>query len=293
MSAHPHDNPISADDALARLIDGNRRFLRGESRPAAGLESLASLALAQRPYATILGCSDSRVPPELLFDACLGELFVVRVAGNILSPEVAGSFQYAASHLGTPLFMVLGHTRKMRRGLRGRLGDQARWRPGLLADSDSARQHPAGASRVRSRAISQGATVAGRRGQRALDGSPGPRVAGGKGPHRGGPHEDRRRGLRNRDGPRPASRFGSRAVLKVRSRRGSIEVAGRGFGRDLGGWSTSVLRRQSNRDETSTHPCREAPCILRDRFRRIRLSPRRAGPSASPSAPSGVRAAVG
>jgi carbonic anhydrase len=109
MSAHPVDNPISADEALARLMDGNRRFLRGESRPAAGLESLASLARAQRPYATILGCSDSRVPPERVFDAGLGELFVVRVAGNILSPEVAGSFQYAALHLGTPLFMVLGH----------------------------------------------------------------------------------------------------------------------------------------------------------------------------------------
>ena len=109
MAASPDDNPISADEALARLMDGNRRFLRGESRPAAGLESLASLAKAQRPYATILGCSDSRVPPERVFDAGLGELFVVRVAGNILSPEVAGSFQYAASHLGTPLFMVLGH----------------------------------------------------------------------------------------------------------------------------------------------------------------------------------------
>jgi carbonic anhydrase len=109
MSAHPDENPISADEALARLMDGNRRFLRGESRPAAGLESLASLAKAQRPYATILGCSDSRVPPERVFDAGLGELFVVRVAGNIMSPEVAGSFQYAASHLGTPLFMVLGH----------------------------------------------------------------------------------------------------------------------------------------------------------------------------------------
>jgi carbonic anhydrase len=107
---HSHDdNPISPDDALARLMDGNRRFLRGESRPAAGLESLASLAKSQRPYATILGCSDSRVPPERVFDAGLGELFVVRVAGNVLSAEVAGSFQYAASHLGTPLFMVLGH----------------------------------------------------------------------------------------------------------------------------------------------------------------------------------------
>ena len=65
--------------------------------------------MAQRPYATILGCSDSRVPPELLFDTGLGELFVVRVAGNICDPAVAGSLQYAGSHLQTRLFMVLGH----------------------------------------------------------------------------------------------------------------------------------------------------------------------------------------
>jgi carbonic anhydrase len=70
---------------------------------------LADLAKGQRPYATILGCSDSRVPPEWIFDAGLGELFVIRVAGNVLSPEVAGSLQYAGSHLHTPLFVVLGH----------------------------------------------------------------------------------------------------------------------------------------------------------------------------------------
>jgi carbonic anhydrase len=100
----------SADEALARLIAGNDRFLRGEAR-GAGLqrETLADLARGQRPYATILGCSDSRAPPEWVFDAGLGELFVVRVAGNVLSPEVAGSLQYAGSHLQTPLFMVLGH----------------------------------------------------------------------------------------------------------------------------------------------------------------------------------------
>jgi len=72
-------------------------------------EILAQLARAQRPYATILGCSDSRVPPELLFDAGFGELFIVRVAGNVISPEVMGSLQYAGVHLRTPLFVVLGH----------------------------------------------------------------------------------------------------------------------------------------------------------------------------------------
>jgi carbonic anhydrase len=69
----------------------------------------AALAKAQRPWATVLGCSDSRVPPELIFDVGLGALFVVRVAGNVISPEVLGSLQYAGVHLATPLFVVLGH----------------------------------------------------------------------------------------------------------------------------------------------------------------------------------------
>lgn len=110
MAPSPLDARPSADEALARLIDGNQRFLRGETRSAAfRRETLAELAKAQRPHATILGCSDSRVPPEWIFDAGLGELFVVRVAGNVLSPEIAGSLQYAGSYLETPLFVVLGH----------------------------------------------------------------------------------------------------------------------------------------------------------------------------------------
>ena len=90
----------SADEALARLIAGNERFLGGEARCAdVPRETLVDLAKGQRPYATILGCSDSRVPPEWILGAGLGELFVVRVAGNVLSPEVAGSMQFAGSHL--------------------------------------------------------------------------------------------------------------------------------------------------------------------------------------------------
>jgi carbonic anhydrase len=73
-------------------------------------EILADLAKGQHPYATILSCSDSRVPPELIFDAGFGELFIIRVAGNVLSPEIAGSLQYAGRHLQTLLFVVLGHT---------------------------------------------------------------------------------------------------------------------------------------------------------------------------------------
>ncbi len=102
--------PATADEALKRLVEGNARFVRGKARfPTVQKEVLADLARAQSPYATILGCSDSRVPPELVFDAGFGELFIVRVAGNVISPEVMGSIQYAAVHLRTPLFVVLGH----------------------------------------------------------------------------------------------------------------------------------------------------------------------------------------
>jgi carbonic anhydrase len=100
----------TADEALARLAAGNKRFLASRARfPTVRKEVLAELAKGQRPYATIIGCSDSRVPPELLFDAGFGELFIVRVAGNIISPEIMGTLQYAAVHLKTPLFVVLGH----------------------------------------------------------------------------------------------------------------------------------------------------------------------------------------
>lgn len=100
----------TADEALQRLVEGNQRFLRGEARfPTVRKETLADLAKGQNPFATILGCSDSRVPPELIFDADFGELFIVRVAGNVVSAEVMGSLQYAGSHLRTPLFVVVGH----------------------------------------------------------------------------------------------------------------------------------------------------------------------------------------
>ena len=105
-----HEPLLTADEAFQRLIDGNLRFLRGEARfPTVQKEILADLAQGQRPYATILGCSDSRVPPELIFDTGFGELFIVRVAGNVLSPEVMGSLQYAGLHLHTPLFMIHGY----------------------------------------------------------------------------------------------------------------------------------------------------------------------------------------
>jgi len=104
------DSKVTADEALQRLIEGNQRFMRGEIHfPWTREDIFARLAKEQRPYAMILGCADSRVPPELIFGAGLGDLFVVRVAGSVLSPEVAGSLQYASVHLHTPLLVVLGH----------------------------------------------------------------------------------------------------------------------------------------------------------------------------------------
>jgi len=110
MSTHSEGSNVSAAEAFERLAKGNERFVRGESRWA-GMkpEVVTGLAQGQQPFATVLGCSDSRVPPELVFDTGLGDLFVVRVAGNVLSGEVAGSIQYAGSHLHTPLFVVMGH----------------------------------------------------------------------------------------------------------------------------------------------------------------------------------------
>jgi carbonic anhydrase len=104
---------IAAAEALARLREGNRRF-------AAGLRSLDTLMsqahsaghlAGQRPFAVILGCSDSRVPVEIVFDQGLGDLFVIRVAGNIVAPSQVGSVEFAAEQFGTRLVVVLGHTR--------------------------------------------------------------------------------------------------------------------------------------------------------------------------------------
>ena len=104
---------VTADEALQRLLDGNKRYV--ESKMNACDESNGAarekLAQSQKPYAIILSCSDSRVPPEIIFDKGLGEIFVVRVAGNVPDPVVLGSIEYAAEHLGSALVMVLGHER--------------------------------------------------------------------------------------------------------------------------------------------------------------------------------------
>jgi carbonic anhydrase len=108
MSMEEHPLAGSADDALARLISGNERFVSGRPQPRPSGPDV-ELVAAQRPFATVVGCSDSRVPPELLFDVGFGDLFVIRVAGNTILPAVMGSIQYAAVHLRTPLLLILGH----------------------------------------------------------------------------------------------------------------------------------------------------------------------------------------
>lgn len=104
---------VSADEALQRLLDGNQRFVESKMTASAlcDLPAREKLAKGQQPYAIILSCSDSRVPPEIIFDRALGEIFVVRVAGNVADPIVLGSIEYATEHLGSPLIMVLGHER--------------------------------------------------------------------------------------------------------------------------------------------------------------------------------------
>jgi carbonic anhydrase len=102
----------SAADALKRLRKGNRRFVTGRNDIAKSIGEArrAELIEGQTPFAVILACSDSRVPVELIFDQGLGELFVIRVAGNIVAPSQVDSIEYAATELGTPLVIVLGHS---------------------------------------------------------------------------------------------------------------------------------------------------------------------------------------
>jgi carbonic anhydrase len=103
---------ILAREALALLQEGNRRFVSDISNrdPIASRARRLELAGRQEPFATILGCSDSRVPVEIVFDQGLGDLFVIRVAGNIVAPSLIGSVEFAAEQFGTRLVVVLGHT---------------------------------------------------------------------------------------------------------------------------------------------------------------------------------------
>ncbi len=98
------------DDSFGKLVDGNKRFISGElAKKDIGDSRRQELTKGQHPFAIVLSCSDSRVPPEIVFDQGLGDIFVVRVAGNVVEPTTLGSIEYGAEHLNSPLLVILGH----------------------------------------------------------------------------------------------------------------------------------------------------------------------------------------
>jgi len=110
-SREARPNPLTPNEALDRMMAGNGRFVRGETtEPRRTLARVQELSAGQSPYAAILGCADSRVPVELLFDEGFGDLFTVRVAGNVATPEEIASLEYAVAALGSQVVMVLGHS---------------------------------------------------------------------------------------------------------------------------------------------------------------------------------------
>ena len=106
------ENNITPDEALKKLMDGNRRFLlRQQKKTNRSHARLLQVANGQKPFASILSCADSRVPAEILFDQGFGDLFVCRVAGNVATPEEIASLEYGVLKLGTKAIMVMGHER--------------------------------------------------------------------------------------------------------------------------------------------------------------------------------------
>lgn len=103
-------NSLPPDRGIQRLIEGNRRFVDSQANPSSVLHRPELAERGQRPFAVVLGCSDSRTPVEILFDQGLGDLFVVRVAGHVVAPSIVGSVEFAVSELGTRLVVVLGHS---------------------------------------------------------------------------------------------------------------------------------------------------------------------------------------
>jgi carbonic anhydrase len=102
--------PVDAEEAVKRLLEGNRRYVAGKnSADHRTAKRRAEVAKGQHPFVVIVGCSDSRVPPEIIFDQGMGDLFVVRSAGNVIDDVAIGSIEYAVEHLGVQLVMVLGH----------------------------------------------------------------------------------------------------------------------------------------------------------------------------------------
>ncbi len=107
-----HENNTSADTALKKLMDGNKRFVEfKQNHPHQNKTRLEEIASSQKPIAIIVGCSDSRVPPEIIFDQGMGDLFIIRNAGNVVDDFALASIEYAVEHLGVRLIVVLGHER--------------------------------------------------------------------------------------------------------------------------------------------------------------------------------------
>lgn len=108
---HHDSETLTGQEALQRLLNGNKRYVDARQKhPDQAPERRLELRAGQNPFAVILGCADSRVPPEVIFDRGLGDLFVIRVAGNVLDDMILGSMEYAGIYLNTPLIMVLGHS---------------------------------------------------------------------------------------------------------------------------------------------------------------------------------------
>ena len=108
--SHTRPQNLTADEAIAKLTEGNQRFVAGGlEHPHCDPTRRAELAGGQQPFATVITCADSRVPVELVFDQGLGDVFVIRVAGNIADDAVLGSLEYASLHLGVNLVVVMGH----------------------------------------------------------------------------------------------------------------------------------------------------------------------------------------
>ena len=108
--SHPDQPIVPLAEAISRLKDGNARYTNGKQQhPRQSTKARAELTKSQHPFAIVVGCADSRVPPEIVFDQGLGDLFVLRVAGNVIDDHSLGSIEYAVDHLAVRLIVVLGH----------------------------------------------------------------------------------------------------------------------------------------------------------------------------------------
>jgi carbonic anhydrase len=110
VAASEENSGITAEQALQKLMDGNARFVSGDvEHPNQSAERRDEVIAGQHPFAIVVGCSDSRVPPEIIFDQGIGDIFIIRTAGQVLDDAALGSIEYGAEHLGVPLVVVLGH----------------------------------------------------------------------------------------------------------------------------------------------------------------------------------------